>query len=580
MGGKANATSNTTRKLRIGMSEPSKGPGSSGALERHLAVAQSAYEAGKLSESAEHAKRAIGADPNSPSGHFMLGIALLAQKMFVEAAQCFQRASKLNPGFANYPFHLGLALGRAGHLDEARAALRNAIQLDPKFLPPYQALAQLLSAQGDRASAIDLLQTAQKLKPDAATSIQLAQSLYLEARIEEAESEVRRALEMNPRSVPAYDLLSSLLQETGRFEEAFVVAQRGLDIKPTSGSLSFRIVKSKRLTEEDLPTIDRMEGALRTRIPDPQDVRFLHYALGKAWDDLGRYKEASSHWDLANQLSERLQFGGKLFPRDRYRDSFDRIMNLFPRRFFDEKTYPGSSDERPVFIVGLMRSGTTLVEQILSSHPDIAAGGELRFWLDLIDEDSRWCSRFVKGKQEDLDPIVQEYLELLSDIAPGAKRVTDKMPNNYMVLGPIHALFPKARIIHCRRDAADNAISIYATPFGEPPKFAYNKENIVFGIEQYARLMAHWREALPDGAMLEIRYEELVQETERVTRQMIDFCGLPWNDACLHHAKNDRVVRTPSVWQVRQPIYDHSVGRWRNYEPWLGPFKKLVGRSG
>jgi len=232
-----------------------------------------------------------------------------------------------------------------------------------------------------------------------------------------------------------------------------------------------------------------------------------------------------------------------------------------------------SRSETPVLIVGMMRSGTTLVEQILSSHPEIGAGGELTFWGDAAAK----LDHLAADRTDDSSwqKLSSEYLALLGRFAPDAIRVTDKMPHNFLWLGLIHTVFPAARIVHCRRNPIDTCLSIYFTHFGVAKDFAYDRKNIVSFYEQYDRLMAHWREVLPKDRLIEVNYEELVADRESVARKLISFCGVDWNDACLRHEKNERAVTTASMWQARQPIYTSSVERWRRYEPWLGEFNRL-----
>ncbi|MGH7119615.1 MAG: sulfotransferase family protein, partial [Acetobacteraceae bacterium] len=222
----------------------------------------------------------------------------------------------------------------------------------------------------------------------------------------------------------------------------------------------------------------------------------------------------------------------------------------------------------PILIVGMPRSGTTLVEQILSAHPAVAAGGELTYWADL--------HRGPLGENEPVasaQGIAGNYLTLLRGISPDALRVTDKLPVNYENLGLIHQLFPRAFIVHCRRHPADTCLSIYMTHFSS--RLA-DRGDLIFLYRQYERLMAHWRAVLPAERFTEIDYETLIADPEPAIRSLIAFCKLDWNDACLAPQRNRRPVTTASVWQARQPIYARSVDRWRHYEPWLDELRELL----
>jgi hypothetical protein len=246
----------------------------------------------------------------------------------------------------------------------------------------------------------------------------------------------------------------------------------------------------------------------------------------------------------------------------------------FTRDFFARTVSFGSDSELPIFIIGTPRSGTTLVEQIVSSHPDVGAADELSFWHEtmvaLAPFNLERCDAVLMGT------LAGDYLSLLRGIAPDAKRVTDKLPDNFLRAGIIHAVFPRARIIHCRRHPVDTSLSIYFANFNQEHDYAYDRDSIAAYYEHYLLLMAHWRKVLPPERFLEVDYERLIANTEQVTRALIAFCGLDWNASCLRHEDNRRTIRTLSVWQARQPIYKRSVARWQRYEPWLGELRRLM----
>jgi hypothetical protein len=225
----------------------------------------------------------------------------------------------------------------------------------------------------------------------------------------------------------------------------------------------------------------------------------------------------------------------------------------------------------------MMRSGTTLTEQILSSHPTVSAAGEQWFWPQRAyqaDDRAR-----MEVKTSHAISLAREYCRTLRQVAPGSAHITDKLPGNYLHLGLLYLALPNAKVIHTRRNPLDTCLSIYFTPNPTAPDFAHAPDDIVFAYEQYLRLMVHWRNVLPSSWLHEIFYEDLVEDSEPIIRSMVDFCGLEWDDACLKHQENAKTVRTPSWWQVRQPMYKTSKGRWKKYEPWLGDFSKLLQPS-
>jgi hypothetical protein len=230
-----------------------------------------------------------------------------------------------------------------------------------------------------------------------------------------------------------------------------------------------------------------------------------------------------------------------------------------------------------LFIVGMIRSGTSLMEQIVSSHPDVAGAGELSFWHD--HEQDCWGADGLPDPER-LQQISGMFVELIQSKAPQARRVTDKLPHNFALIGEIASALPEARFIHCRRSPADNCLSVYTTAYQRPPVFAHDRANIAFAYREYARMMDHWRAVLPADRLLEVSYEEMVQDREAVVRRVIEFIGLPWHEACLRHEENQRAVRTPSLWQVRQPIYTTSMQRWRRFEEWIPEFVELEKELG
>jgi len=234
----------------------------------------------------------------------------------------------------------------------------------------------------------------------------------------------------------------------------------------------------------------------------------------------------------------------------------------------------GQKTELPILIIGMPRSGTTLLDQIVSSHPQVGSAGELSFWCE-----SPLAGNATKVFEPAFsDELAVKYRMLLRGFGPGKKRVTDKMPLNFPYLGAIHMLFPNARILHCRRHPVDTCLSLLMNTLSlrEAPNYLFEPEDTVFTYKEYFRVMKHWREVLPADRFLDVDYEEVVSDKEAMTRKIIAFCGLEWDDACLHHERNERAVDTPSKWQVRQPIYSSSVARWKNYEPWLGPLRELL----
>ena len=375
---------------------------------------------------------------------------------------------------------------------------------------------------------------------------------------------------LDPGNAMAHDLLGNLLAEFGRFEEARECFQRVIAIAPLLAGSYYDLVRCRPVTREDDDLLQRMEAALDTPGLEAAQRLRLHLALGKAADDLGDYALAMQHFDAADEVRR----GSTPFDSAAFSIEIDRLIARCTPELIARGPELGSGDARPVLIVGMPRSGTTLVEQIISMHPEVGAGGELHFWNE---RGAAWQRSGTEGNEKAfLGKAVADYLRVLREIAPKAARVTDKMPFNFLWAGLIHIALPRAIIIHCRRTSIDTALSIHQTHFHPSLAFPTGGAELVAYFRGYQRLIGHWRSVLPSDRFIEVDYEDLTREPEPVIRRIIAACGLAWNDECLRPESNPRAVKTPSKWQTRQPIYRTSVARWRRYEPWLGPLRALL----
>lgn len=540
--------------------------------EAHIQLAKLLRQEGHVEEAVAALKTAIGMRPDSAAAHNDLGLIHLAQSDLGEAVDCFSRAIERQPDLAIAHYNHGLALERQGRHAEAMGAFRGAIAAASDFAEAHAKLGNLLLNHGSEAEALDSLRSAAAAKPDSAVAFMCEAKILVEqGKAAAAEEPIRRAIERDPQNSDAHCLLGSILRELGRFDDAAVAADLSLALNRWQITAYHELVHVKKLKEADRPLITQMEWMLTEYARADEAKAHLHLALGKAYDDLHEYEQATRHFDEGNRLSYR-----KDGPYDPSRRSatVDRIVETFTNDFFARNSGLGSDWEVPVLIVGMPRSGTTLVEQILSSHPEFAGGDELAFW-------SRRASGFRMDASGRIDPAwisatAHDYQALLTGISSTAKRISDKRPQNFNLIALIHAVFPRARIIHCRRHPIDTCLSIYFQDFARKMDFAFDRGDLTAHYQQYQRLMVHWRTVLPPDRFMEVQYEELVANPEPVTRKMIEFCGLEWDDACLSPELNPRSVRTASLWQVRQPVYRTSVARWRNYEPWLGPLRELL----
>jgi tetratricopeptide (TPR) repeat protein len=500
-----------------------------------------------------------------------LGLACLEVGRLTDAVAALQRAVASSPRYTDAYFRLGIALEKLGNMRGALAAYGNATKLLPSLTEAWFRAGALLYTLGRLDEAIGCFrQAAQSGGQTSFGRLGKARALVIEDRNQEAEQVLRETLVADPKNAMAYDLLGSVLSELGRFDEARACFERTVAIAPMLAGSYYDLVRCRPVTNNDKGLLQTMQAALATPELETQQRLRLHLAIGKAAEDLGDYSLAMQHFDAADAV----RHDSRPFDSAVFSIEIDRLIARGTPEFIARARELGSDDATPVLIIGMPRSGTTLVEQIISMHPEVVGGGELNFWNE---RGAEWLLTVAKGDERSfLTKAAEDYLGVLGKIAPTAPRVTDKMPFNFLWAGLIHVAFPRATIIHCRRAAIDTALSIHQTFFHPALAFPTGGAGLVEYCRSYQRLIDHWRSVLPRDRFIEVDYEDLTHEPEPVIRRIIAACGLAWHDACLRPESNPRAVKTPSKWQTRQPIYRTSVERWRRYGPWLGQLRELV----
>ena len=536
-----------------------------------LALATKLLSAGRPADAIAPLREAALLEPLNSIIQHDLGLAYLEVGSVPDAIAALQWAVASNPRYTDAQFRLGIALEKLGDIGGAIVAYDRATKLLPSLTEAWFRAGALVYTLGHRDEAIGCFRRA------AATGgktifgrLGKARLLLIEDRNQEAEQVLRQTLARDPGNAMAHDLLGNLLSEFGRFEEARECFERAIAIAPLLAGSYYDLVRCRSVTSEDDGLLQRMEAALTTPGLEATQRLRLHLAIGKAADDLGDYALAMRHFDAADDVRR----GSGSFDSAAFSIEVDRLIARCTPQLVKRAPELGTSDVTPVMIVGMPRSGTTLVEQIVSMHPEVEAGGELNFWNE---RGAEWHRSGTAGNETPfLAKAAKDYLGVLREIGPTAARVTDKMPFNFLWAGLIHLSFPRATIIHCRRAAIDTALSIHQTHFHPTLAFPTGGAELVGYFHSYQRLIDHWRSVLPSDTFIDVDYEELTCAPEPVIRRIIAACGLAWHDACLRPESNPRAVKTPSKWQTRQPIYRTSVARWRRYEPWLGPLRTRV----
>jgi tetratricopeptide (TPR) repeat protein len=536
-----------------------------------IALASDALKAGKPADAVSPLSEAAGLQPFNADIQHDLGLALLEIGRVSEAVAAFKRAVAVNPRYADAYFRLGIALEKLGDLGSALVAYDRATGIQPALTEAWFRAGALVHTMGHRDEAIGCFRRAAETGPKTRFGrLGAARALLTEDRDDEAERVLRKAVAVDAENALAHDLLGNLLAESGRFDEAHASFTRAVTIAPLLAGSYYDLVRCRPVTKADHGLLERIEAALATPGLEAAQCQRVHLALGKAADDLGNYALAMRHFDAADALRP----GSVSFDAIAFDTEVSGVIARCTPELIARASQRGSADATPILIVGMPRSGTTLVEQIISSHAEVGAGGELNFWNE---RGAAWHQAEAAGTEAPfLRQAAADYLRLLRAIGWKSARVTDKMPFNFLWAGLIHLAFPRATIIHCRRSAVDTALSIHQTLFHPGLAFPSGGPQLVAYFRSYERLTDHWRKVLPADRYLHVDYEELTREPELEIRRIIEGCGLAWNDACLRPHLNPRSVKTPSKWQTRQPINRNSVARWRRYEPWLGPLRALV----
>jgi tetratricopeptide (TPR) repeat protein len=538
------------------------------------------HRRGDVDQAVDLYKALLGLHPDHAEIRRHLGLALLQRGELSDAEPHLLRALELLPQSADVCSDLGTLYKLQGQPKQAERYYCRALELDPNHSDALQNFGTWLLQAQRPLQAVPLLERLAGVKPDDGASHRLlGDAFYKTDRSDEAIDSFLRAIELNPNDRRARLNLGEAYEARGLFQQA---RAQYIHIVERHESTPLALAKLLQLRDgqPDPTWVQRAQGLAAAPDTKPEARIRLHIALGHHLDRCGRHEEAFAHFKAGNDA----EFMRQPFDADGFSAAVDALIEVFDERFWARlSAMPRSPSERPLFIIGMPRSGTTLTEQILASHSRVAAGGELATIPQLAAQSQQRdphgacypASLHAMGAAQ-LSSLAGRYLGRLGRIDSNSLRVTDKLPFNFLHLGFIAALFPRARVVQLERDPLDNCLSCYFTSFATQIRFASDLATLARYYVDFRRLMAHWRRVLP-LQMKTLRYEDLIRDTARESRQLIDFCGLDWEAGCLDFHQTRRDVKTPSRWQVRQPIYTESIGRWRCYERQLEALRAALG---
>jgi tetratricopeptide (TPR) repeat protein len=535
---------------------------------------------GRIDEAVNHYERALALNPEHVDGHNNLGNALLKQGRIDEAVARYERALVLRPDFVDAHYNLGIIFNQRGKRDDAIAHYERVLALKPDYADAHNNLGIALAGLGRIDEAAAHYERALALKPDHADAHNnLGLVLVTQGRIDDAIANYRRALAINPDHSESHNNLGIVLTNQGKLDEAITHHGRAIAIRPDNAEAHFNRadLKTFRRGDADLAALEALADG--DELSSKKAV-FVHFALAKALEDTGDNARAFEHLRKGNALKRRhidYDEPGAL-------EFFERISKAFDPSLFDRFQGQGDPSTVPIFIVGMPRSGSTLIEQILASHPQIHGAGELpnlevtsKAVSNRSDQPVRYPEYISALDPVSLRRMGQSYLAHLPAAAEGKIRIADKMPDNFLRIGLIRLILPNAKIIHSVRDPIDTCVSCYSKLFTHGINFSYDMAELGRYYRCYSELMAHWHSVLPPGALLDVAYEDVVDDLEGQARRLIDYCGLPWDDRCINFHENKRPVKTASSVQVRRPLFRSSLQRWRKYAGGVAPLLDALG---
>ena len=547
-------------------------------FDAHNTLGRVLVSLGNLDDAVASFNKAIAIDPNYFETYNNLGIALRALGKLDEAAQSYQTAIAIKPDYDLAHNNLGNAFKDLGQPVDAVASYRKAINIKPGYAEAHCNLGAVLNDLGRMNEAVACHLKALAIEPNYAMAhYNLGNALQDLGNLDKAEASYLKAIDLKPDYATAHNNLGTVLLNSGRLGEAESSYRRALDIKPDFAEAHWHLANIKTFSDYD-NDIKAMEDTYAK--PGMSDEQRMHLAfgLGKSFEDLQQYEKAFGFFLTGNSIKR----GTYDYSIEDVEGSFENLKNIFSKDLFTKHQRADPSDETPVFVLGMIRSGTTLVEQILASHPDVHGGGELEYLSRIVVSnfsninDAKFNDAVDQASTSHFSNSGGEYIDQIRELSASARFITNKLPVNFRLIGMIRLMLPNAKIIHCCRDKRDTCLSIFKN-FSSSDRLYYAYEMSELGqyYNLYSDLMNHWHSVLPEF-IYDIHYEDLVADQEGETRALLEYCGLEWDDTCMVFHRTDRPVHTASSAQVRKPIYTESVQSWTRYENWLSPLLEIL----
>lgn len=535
------------------------------------------FNAGRTDLAVSISEQILSIDPENADALFLEGLVANAAGHHRKASELFRRAIVQQPQNAEFHNNLGLALAKQRDFAAAFAEYSRALELRPDYPKALKNLAPVLIEGGAPEDAVKVLERALELEPgyvDAMIGLGMVHNLL--NRPELAAERFQSALRLRPNDPKAQNGLGNALQYLGKFDGAITAYRSAIRLKPDFGS-AFLQLTSLDSKENLAALISDLEGLLSKKELDPAQEPELCFALGKAYDSTEDYDRAFTYFARGCSLKRATY----IYDVANFEDLTDRIIRIFDADFLAKHSKNGCPSDVPVFVIGMPRSGTSMVEQILASHSNVFGAGEfnsLSRIARLQDQPSgpEFPETIEALDNAELTSLGEAYSNILLEYGAGTAYVIDKTPMNFLYTGFVGLILPNAKIIHCRRNPIDTCLSCHNLLFGMGQEFSYDLKELGRFYVAYQRLMDHFHAVLPDR-ILDVRYEDVIAYQESETRRMLEFLSLPWEDACLSFHKTNRSVQTASAGQVKKPLYKTSIARWKRYEKHLAPLVEALG---